>query len=80
MYMTRELGFILRVRLCPHFVSVCLSVFQGARVWLPDADFVWRGAELLEDFKAAPCKIKVQYEEGEVIIFNLSLSVNKLLP
>ncbi|KAL4216467.1 myosin V [Mactra antiquata] len=38
---------------------------KGARVWLPDADLVWRGAELLEDFKAAPCKIKVQFEEGE---------------
>ncbi|XP_052787158.1 unconventional myosin-Va-like isoform X2 [Mya arenaria] len=38
---------------------------KGARVWLADSDLVWRGAELLEDFKSAPCQIKVQYEEAE---------------
>jgi len=27
---------------------------------------VWRGAELLDDYKDAPCTIKVQFEEAEV--------------
>ena len=39
---------------------------QGARVWLPDVDLVWRGAELLEDFKSAPCELRVQFEDAEV--------------
>ena len=33
---------------------------------MPDANEVWRAAELLEDFKTAPCKIKILYEEAEV--------------
>ncbi|XP_060573083.1 unconventional myosin-Va-like isoform X4 [Ruditapes philippinarum] len=46
---------------------------KGARVWLPDPDVVWRGAELLEDYKEAPCKLKVHYEEGEISLQDLHL-------
>ena len=33
---------------------------------MPDKHEVWRAAELLEDFKGAPCKLKILYEEAEV--------------
>ena len=49
--------------------TICIKTFvylQGARIWMPDATEVWRAAELLEDFKAIPCKLKILYEEAEV--------------
>ena len=42
-----------------------MCVLQGARIWVPDPDSVWRAAELLEDFKGQE-KVKIQYEEAEV--------------
>lgn len=44
---------------------ILFYIFQGARVWIPDPEVVWRGAELLEDFKGQS-QIKIQYEDGEV--------------
>ncbi|GFO26382.1 unconventional myosin-va-like [Plakobranchus ocellatus] len=38
---------------------------KGARVWIPDADRVWRAAELLEDY-TGQTTLKIQYEEAEV--------------
>ncbi|XP_052263994.1 unconventional myosin-Va-like isoform X4 [Dreissena polymorpha] len=38
---------------------------KGARIWLPDPELVWRGAELLQDYKGEPCTLRVQYEEAE---------------
>ena len=35
---------------------------------MPDSEEVWRAAELLEDFKGPPCKLKILYEEAEVIL------------
>lgn len=53
----------------PDFLQMyCTKVFlllQGARIWIPDPDHIWRAAELLEDYKGQN-KIKIQYEEGEV--------------
>ena len=40
--------------------------FQGARVWIPDPESVWRGAELLSDYKADDKQLKVLTEDGEV--------------
>ncbi|CAC5367741.1 MYO5 [Mytilus coruscus] len=37
---------------------------KGARIWISDPDAIWRGAELLEDYKG-PGQVKVRYEDGE---------------
>ncbi|XP_076081183.1 unconventional myosin-Va-like isoform X3 [Mytilus galloprovincialis] len=37
---------------------------KGARIWISDPEAIWRGAELLEDYKG-PGEIKVRYEDGE---------------
>ncbi|CAG2205322.1 MYO5 [Mytilus edulis] len=37
---------------------------KGARIWIADPEAIWRGAELLEDYKG-PGQIKVRYEDGE---------------
>ncbi|KAK3095804.1 hypothetical protein FSP39_019412 [Pinctada imbricata] len=36
---------------------------KGARIWIPDPELVWRGAELAEDYKGQ-VKVKIQYEDG----------------
>ena len=36
---------------------------------MPDSTEVWRAAELLEDFKTIPSKLKILYEEAEVRLF-----------
>ena len=40
--------------------------FQGARVWIPDPESVWRGAELLNDYKADDKQLEVLTEDGEI--------------
>ena len=35
-------------------------------MWIPDADLVWRGATLLEDYKGQKT-LHVQYDDGEVL-------------
>ena len=42
-----------------------ICICQGARIWIPDPEAIWRGAELLEDY-TGQAQVKVQYEEGEV--------------
>ncbi|XP_070177929.1 unconventional myosin-Va-like [Littorina saxatilis] len=37
---------------------------KGARIWVPNADSVWRAAELQEDY-TGQAKLKIQYEEAE---------------
>ena len=47
---------------------------------MPDSEEVWRAAELLEDFKGPPCKLKILYEEAEVILlreFHVQILVKK---
>ena len=41
----------------------CL-IFQGTRVWVPDPDNVWIGAELLEDLKDD--QLELGLEDGRV--------------
>ncbi|XP_022250756.1 unconventional myosin-Va-like isoform X1 [Limulus polyphemus] len=36
---------------------------KGARVWMPDAELVWKGAEVVKDFDNK--QIVVEYEDGE---------------
>ncbi|CAH1789346.1 unnamed protein product, partial [Owenia fusiformis] len=37
---------------------------KGARVWIPDAEEVWRGADLLEDYKGQKT-LKIEYENKQ---------------
>ncbi|KAJ8311363.1 hypothetical protein KUTeg_010718 [Tegillarca granosa] len=43
---------------------------KGARVWIPDPEVVWRGAELLEDYKGQN-QLKIQYEDGEESVIKI---------
>ena len=38
---------------------------QDARVWIPDAEVVWKSAVLLQDYKGQK-EIDIQYEDGDV--------------
>ncbi|XP_021345690.1 unconventional myosin-Va-like isoform X3 [Mizuhopecten yessoensis] len=43
---------------------------KGARVWIPDSEVVWRGAELLENYTGQK-SVKIQYEEGEESVLEI---------
>ena len=49
---------------------------KGARIWIPDPEAIWRGAELLEDY-TGQTQVKVQYEEGEESVLKIK-DKNKL--
>ena len=38
---------------------------QEARVWVPDSEFVWKGAVLLEDYTGQK-ELRAEYENGQV--------------
>lgn len=40
-------------------------MLQGARVWIPDPDEVWRGAVLKEDYKGQK-QLAIEYEDEQV--------------
>ncbi len=42
------------------------SVHQHARVWLPDAEEVWKSAELIKDYTPGDLTLTVQLEDGTV--------------
>ena len=44
---------------------VCVVLLQDARVWIPDAEVVWKSAVLLQDYKGQK-EIDIQYEDGDV--------------
>ena len=41
-----------------------MSIFQGTRIWVPDQDIVWAGAELLKDTDGAVMELLL--EDGSV--------------
>lgn len=55
-------------RICSN--NKCLFVFspvsQCARVWIPDAEEVWKSAELTKDYKSADASLQLQLEDGAV--------------
>jgi len=42
-----------------------MSCLQEARVWVPDAELVWKGAVLLEDYNGQK-ELRVEDEDGHV--------------
>lgn len=48
---------------------MCLCVFQFARVWIPDAEEVWRSAELTKDYKQGDGVLHLQLEDGTVRVY-----------
>ena len=42
------------------------DVFQGARVWVPNAEHVWEGATVIDDYKNGDTKLRVCLESGKV--------------
>ena len=44
--------------------------FQEAKVWIPDADMVWKSATLLHDYKG-PGTVRVQYEDDDEVSSHL---------
>lgn len=47
---------------------MCLQFFspQCARVWIPDAEEVWRSAELTKDYKNGDASLQLLLEDGRV--------------
>lgn len=50
----------------PEVTTVCVVALQYARVWIPDAEEVWKSAELLKDYKPGDKVLQLRLEEGKV--------------
>lgn len=50
-----------------HLIS-CVS--QCARVWIPDAEDVWKSAELTKDYKSGDASLQLMLEDGTVRMIN----------
>uniref|UniRef100_A0A8B9GMM7 Unconventional myosin-Va n=1 Tax=Amazona collaria TaxID=241587 RepID=A0A8B9GMM7_9PSIT len=53
---------------------------QYARVWIPDAEEVWKSAELLKDYKPGDEVLQLRLEEGKVIEYCLDAKTKELPP
>lgn len=42
------------------------SIPQSARVWIPDAEEVWKSAELTKDYKTSDVSLQLLLEDGTV--------------
>lgn len=47
---------------------------QTARVWIPDAEEVWRSAELTKDYNNGDASLQLLLEDGTVRRMSLSFS------
>lgn len=57
------------------FVSpLCFS--QAARVWIPDAEEVWKSAELIKDYKNGDASLQLMLEDGTVRIIRVEREKN----
>lgn len=50
---------------CSKSFTKSVYLLQGAKVWIPHAEKVWEGAELLEDYKPSKNTLEVVTEENE---------------
>ncbi|XP_045562064.1 unconventional myosin-Vc [Salmo salar] len=48
------------------------------RVWIPDAEHVWKSAEILRDFKPGDDTLKLQFEDGTEMMYPLDKSSPQL--
>lgn len=51
-------------------------LFKDTRVWIPDADKVWKAARLLENYDPNQTTLKVLTEDDEIVIFFYQLKIN----
>uniref|UniRef100_A0A7N8WS61 Unconventional myosin-Va n=1 Tax=Mastacembelus armatus TaxID=205130 RepID=A0A7N8WS61_9TELE len=58
----------------------CLPVSQCARVWIPDAEEVWKSAELTKDYKNGDASLQLVLEDGTKILALNDYCVTKNLP
>lgn len=48
------------------FIFFCFPLSQCARVWIPDAEEVWKSAELTKDYKNGDASLQLMLEDGKV--------------
>ncbi|CAN9499418.1 unnamed protein product [Ophioblennius macclurei] len=53
---------------------------QRARVWLPDAEEVWKSAELVKDYTPGDLTLSLQLEDGTKVEHKIDPKTNELLP
>lgn len=61
-------------------VCVCEKIsplLQYNRVWVPDAEQVWKSAELLRDYTPGDPALHLQLEDGAVSIRNIRIHTMK---
>uniref|UniRef100_A0A7N8YK60 Unconventional myosin-Va n=1 Tax=Mastacembelus armatus TaxID=205130 RepID=A0A7N8YK60_9TELE len=56
----------------------CLPVSQCARVWIPDAEEVWKSAELTKDYKNGDASLQLVLEDGTNIEHKLDPKTKNL--
>ncbi|KAG8012720.1 Unconventional myosin-Va, partial [Nibea albiflora] len=57
-----------------------LSVRQYARVWLPDAEKVWRSAELIKDYTPGDLTLTLQLDDGTEVHHKIDPNTKNLPP
>uniref|UniRef100_A0A669DJE5 Unconventional myosin-Va n=1 Tax=Oreochromis niloticus TaxID=8128 RepID=A0A669DJE5_ORENI len=57
---------------------MCFSVSQSARVWIPDAEEVWKSAELTKDYKSGDVSLQLMLEDGKNIEHKLDPKTRNL--
>uniref|UniRef100_A0A3Q4GY60 Myosin VAa n=1 Tax=Neolamprologus brichardi TaxID=32507 RepID=A0A3Q4GY60_NEOBR len=57
---------------------VCFCVCQCARVWIPDAEEVWKSAELTKDYKSGDVSLQLMLEDGKNIEHKLDPKTKNL--
>uniref|UniRef100_A0A3B4Y3U0 Unconventional myosin-Va-like n=1 Tax=Seriola lalandi dorsalis TaxID=1841481 RepID=A0A3B4Y3U0_SERLL len=53
---------------------------QYARVWLPDAEEVWKSAELIKDYTPGDLTLSLQLEDGTEVEYKVDPTTDKLPP
>uniref|UniRef100_A0A8D2LYI1 Unconventional myosin-Va n=1 Tax=Varanus komodoensis TaxID=61221 RepID=A0A8D2LYI1_VARKO len=53
---------------------------QYARIWIPDAEVVWKSAELLKDYKPGDKVLHLQLEDGKGLEYSLDPKLKELPP
>ncbi|XP_068960428.1 unconventional myosin-Vb isoform X1 [Petaurus breviceps papuanus] len=59
-------------------MSVCELYSQFTRVWIPDADEVWRSAEIVKDYKEGEKILHLKLEDETIQEYPVDLSTNQL--
>ena len=66
-------NLIFLLLFCPFFS-------QSARVWIPDAEEVWKSAELIKDYKNGDASLQLMLEDGTVRTISGIVGWNRCVP